>query len=127
MAIGTVPHHLGMKPSLEHVANAANLRFLRERRPTVERYRYWKMKLALLEVRQGKIATVRGSIRIDKGDLVLFAGLPPVKCPSLYPVCSHSFPPCMMSKPLPCLFSQSSPLYNVQAPALFVSTVFPPV
>jgi hypothetical protein len=25
------------------------------------------MKLALLEVRQGKIATVRGSIRIDKG------------------------------------------------------------
>ena len=35
--------------------------------------------------------------------------------------------PCMMSKLLSCLFSQSCPLYDVQAPTLFVLSVFPSV
>lgn len=47
---------------------------------------------------------------IQASTLFVLAVFPPVRCPSLYPVCSRSLPPCMMSKLLRCLFSQSSPL-----------------
>jgi hypothetical protein len=48
------------------------------------------------------------------------------KRPSLYPVCTRSFSPCLMCRSLPCLFSQSSLLYDVQASSLFVLAVLPP-
>jgi hypothetical protein len=35
--------------------------------------------------------------------------------------------PCEIFQSLPCLFSQSCPLYDVQAPVLFVFTVLPSV
>jgi hypothetical protein len=40
---------------------------------------------------------------------------------------SHSSTPCEMSQSLPCMFSQLSSLYDVQASTLFVLAVFPSV
>ena len=51
------------------------------------------MKLALPEGQQGRVMTVRGFYQDWQDALAFFAGLPSVKCPSLYLDCFRSFPP----------------------------------
>jgi hypothetical protein len=70
----------------------------------------------------------RQGVYPDCRDALAFsAGLPPVKCPSLYPDCSRRSTLCEMCQSLPCLFSQICPLFDVPVSTLFVLAVFPPV